>query len=383
MGVPVDITTPLPVTRASAASKWVFCSEAAWLEQLYPQPDGDEAREGTAAAEMGELVLKNEFGIEELVDRQASNGVVMVGEMVEHVQMYIDHVRSRGVGYWVEESISIGGGPTHQIKQPVTGRCDSAAFNFDEATGILYIDDFKYGHGPVEVFENWQLLIYAIGMRYGRLSGRVIRGIVLSIIQPRGHHHNGPIRSWELTVEELAEYEQKLINAVIAVHDPNRKCHTGMHCKYCNVLSFCAPAITAGMNAVDVIGAALPDTNTPAQVAALMNTLTHAQKTVKHLLSAVNTRGEAMILNGQPIPGYGYEPGTGHAKFIDEDKAKETAQTMGVSLIEEKTITPAEAKRRGLPKAIVDQQTYTPSTAPRLVKRDVSTLFKKVFENVN
>lgn len=378
MGVPVDINSvSSPVTRASAASKWWYCSEAAWLEQLYPDTQGDEAREGEAAHEMSELVLTVQFGIDELINRPASNGAMMVDEMVEHVQMYVDHVQSRGIGYWVEQEILIENPAV--MPGRVTGKCDGAAFNFDEATGMLYIDDFKYGHGPVEVFENRQLLIYAIGMRYK--IARVIKGVTMSIIQPRGYHHQGPIRSWTITEAELIGYEHQLIERMKAVHDPNRKCQSGLHCQHCKRLAFCETAKAAGMNAIDVIHAALPDTDTPEQVAMLMDTFTHAQKTIKHLLTAMNARGESMILNGQPIPGYGYEPGTGHAKFIDENKAKETAQTMGVSLIEEKTITPAEAKRRGLPKAIVDQQTYTPSTAPRLVKRDVSTLFKKAFEN--
>ena len=96
-----------PVTRASAASRWVPCPEAAWLEQQYPDITSDEAREGTASHNMSELVLTGQFTIEELVDRPASNGTIMTGEMVDHVQMYVDHVQSRGVGYWVEESISI------------------------------------------------------------------------------------------------------------------------------------------------------------------------------------------------------------------------------------------------------------------------------------
>ena len=378
MNAPVDIYNGLsPVTRASAAPRWWPCPGAAWLEQLYPDTKSDEALEGEAAHEMGELALTGQSTINELINRPASNGTVMVDEMVNHVQMYVEHVQSRGIGYWVEQEILIENPTT--MPGRVTGKCDGAAFNFDEATGMLYIDDFKYGHGPVEVFENYQLLIYAIGMRH-KIAG-VIKGVTMSIIQPRGYHHQGPIRSWTITEAELTGYEQQLVERMKAVHDPNRKCQSGLHCRYCKRLAFCETAKAAGMNAIDVIHAALPDTDTPEQVAMLIDTFTHAQKTIKHLLTAVNVRGESMTLNGHPIPGYVYEPGKGHAKFINDDKAKETAKTMGVSLVTEKTITPAEAKRRGLPKTIVEKLSYQPLTAPRLVKRDVTTLAEKAFKN--
>lgn len=371
--------TPLPVMRASAASRWVNCPEAAHLEQLYPDNEGDAAREGTAAHEMAELVLTGKFAIEELVNRQASNGVMMVDEMVDHVQMYVEHVQSRNVAYWVEESISIGGGDTDAIKQPVTGRCDGAAFSFDDVTGMLYIDDFKYGKGNVEVFENWQQLIYAIGIRYGKASDSIIRNVTMTIIQPRGYHHDGQIRPWTITVDELNQYEQKLVTAVIAVLSPDRQCHTGMHCRYCKVHSFCAPAKAAGMNAIDVTMKALPDTDKPEQVSVLLDELNYASKTIKHLLDAVNARGEAMIKGGQPIPGYGVLPGLGHAKFKNEDEAKVSAAAMGVSIVEEIVITPAAAKRRGLSKEFVASLTYRPSTSPRLVKHNASTLADKEF----
>lgn len=363
-----------PVTRASAASRWMNCPEAAWLEQLYPDIESEEAREGTAAHEMAELVLNGTVTLpEELVDRAASNGVIMTAEMIDPVQMYVDHVRSHNVGYWVEESISI------EVRDgTVTGRCDGAAFCFDTNTGVLYIDDFKYGYGPVEIFENWQQIIYGIGM-YLKI-GNAVKAVTMSIIQPRGYHHDGSIRSWTITIDQLNEYFKTLVNGVTAVISPDRKCISGSWCRYCKVLSFCPAAKAAGMNAVDVTYAALPDTDTPEQIAALMDTLTRASNAIKHTMSAINARAEAMIQNGQPIPGYVFTPGTGKTKFIDEQQAIDTAACFGVDITEQKTVTPAEAKRRGLPESVYKDLTTIPSTAPRLIKSDVTTQADKVFK---
>lgn len=365
-----------PVMRASAALRWVNCPEAAWLEPQYPDNEGEAAREGTAAHEMAELVLTGKFTIEELVNRQASNGVIMIDEMVEHVLMYVEHVQSRGVAFWVEESILIENPAIMAGK--VTGRCDGAAFAFDDTSGMLYIDDFKYGMGLVEIFENWQQLVYAIGMN--QKIDRVVKNITMSIIQPRGHHHDGHIRSWTITEAELIRYTKILVERVNAVMSPDRQCHTGMHCRYCKAHAFCAPAIAAGWNAVDVTMNALPDTTTPEQVAVLIDELTHASKTIKHLLDAVNGRGEKMILGGQPVPGYSVLPGKGNTAFINEDEAIATAKCFGVDITKTATVTPAEAKRRKLPDAVYESLTYRPSTSPRLVKMNI-TSFRKVFEN--
>ena len=75
------------------------------------------------------------------------------------------------------------------------------------------------------------------------------------------------------------------------------------------------------MNAIDVIMEALPDTDTPEQIASLMDNLNRAKKTVEHTLDAINARGEALILSGQPIPGYAYQPGKGKGKFANREQA--------------------------------------------------------------
>ena len=94
--------------RASASPKWMYCGGSIPLEAQHPSSDSPAAREGTAAHQMAECVLENFVGSpEELLDRAASNGVIMIEEMIDPVMMYVDHVRSHGVNYWIEESIAI------------------------------------------------------------------------------------------------------------------------------------------------------------------------------------------------------------------------------------------------------------------------------------
>ena len=72
---------------------------------------------------------------------------------------------------------------------------------------------------------------------------------------------------------------------------------------------------------------------------------------------------------------------TGKRKFINDDQAIAASAAMGVDIIKTVTASPAEAERLGLTKAFVNSLATTPSTAPRLKKRDVSTLADKVFKS--
>lgn len=373
-----------PILRASTSIRWMFCPESAWLEQQHPDVENEEAREGTAAHQMAENVLTGIVSSpEELVDRQALNGVIMSGEMVPHVQMYVDHVQSRGVDYWVEKSISI---PVNQSDpdNPVTGKTDGATFNFDQSTGILYIDDFKYGFGLVEVFENWQFLIYAIGVANDLISkGHTITSIVMSVIQPRGYHHLGPIRTWTITIDQLVQFGLDLRTGVDNVNSPDRKCVTGSWCRRCKHMSFCNAAKAAGMNAIDVAFTSIPDTDTPEQISALLETLDRAFESIKHTRDAVTARAEIMITqHGIKIPGHGVKPGTGKRKFRNDTDAKAYSSAFGVSLTDEKLCTPLEAERRAknAPGFNIDLIAFTPSTAPKLVKIDAATLANEVFK---
>lgn len=362
-----------PVTRASSSGRWIPCPESAWLEPGYPDLESAAAREGTAAHEMAELVLTNQFAIEELVNRPASNGVVMTGEMVPYVQTYVDHVLSHGVGFWVEKDIVI-----ETRVGDIPGRCDGASFGFDLTSGHLFIDDFKYGYRPVEIFENWQQLIYAIGM-YLKI-GPSVQTITMSVIQPRCHHHEGPVRSWTITADQLVDYMHKIVAAKEAVHSPNRQRRTGPHCRDCKALADCPAAMVAGMNAIDVTMQSLPDTKSPQEISRLLDLLTSASKTIDHLLSGVTAKAEAMIKNGQPIPDYIFEPGKGNRKFKNDDEAIAIAKALGYDITQVKAKSPYQAEQAGLPKNIVDQLTTYSSTSPKLKKRNVSLLADKYFK---
>jgi len=205
----------------------------------------------------------------------------------------------------------------------------------------------------------------------------------MSIIQPRGYHQDGPIRSWTITIEEAKQYNAQMHKAVKSIYSDDRQYVTGSHCRHCKVLADCTAAKAASMNAVDVIGNALPNTSTPEQIATLLITLERASESAKHMLDAVIARAEAMILSGQQIPGRTMAPGTGKRKFINEQEAATLGMIYGIKMTSEKLITPSEAERRGFDKTMMKSITVSPSTAPRLIKHDASLKADEVFNQLN
>jgi hypothetical protein len=364
-----------PVTIASTAPVWVKCPVSAWIAQLYKQPKSLQALEGEAAHEMAQFVLSGEVeSPNELVDRAATNGVIFSREMVEPVTIYINEVRRGGPGFWVEESISI-----ETPHEPVTGRCDGANFYLDKELGFLRVIDFKYGYSTIEVDENWSMLAYSIDIAT-RLTeeGHEVNDVELVIVQPRAYHHDGAIRSWSCSGAQLMRYHGLLMAAVEAVYSEDRECVTGNHCNKCNARANCPVAKMAGMNGIDIAHAPLPDTDTPDQVAALLDTLDRALDVIKHTRSAMEERAVNMISNGQVIPGRSMKPGKSHRKFTNEKETREYAKIMGISVDKNKELcTPAEAVRRGL---VVTGITHSPSTAPKLVKYSAATQANKVLK---
>ena len=120
--------------RPSNAGRWVNCAASPRLEELYPDTENEYAKEGTAAHWVAAQVLSGEHTLDELTDRAAPNGVIVTGEMVEHVQTYIDVVPQPVI---VERLLPSG------ILGVEDGTPD--ALRVDGRHGHIW--DFKYGLG--------------------------------------------------------------------------------------------------------------------------------------------------------------------------------------------------------------------------------------------
>lgn len=228
----------------SKAKRWRNCPGSVTLEDGLPNPSSEHASLGTAAHNLAETCLVEDFLPHELI------GDMMEGkegaehkvdqEMADAVEHYtefcgdlMDAAHELGGEVWVERRFDLK--PLNP-PEPMFGTADFVAWM--PAADILHVVDYKHGQGvKVEAEENDQLLMYMAGaLLETRKKPRIIRG---TIIQPRHHEYDGP-RTWELTPEELAErFRALMADARRASEDDGSSLEPGDWCRFCLARPHC------------------------------------------------------------------------------------------------------------------------------------------------
>lgn len=191
----------------SAASRWATCTasvraiEAARLDgSLGPDEPNDAADEGTAAHTIREECLTLGIDAYDFIGTSVEvNGKrwPVTRETAEALQPGIDWIRERAVDRMVvERRVALDPWLPGQF-----GTID-CAFVWAASDGVLelVLSDLKYGFIPVEVENNLQQLIYALGalrLFYGDIPHRwPVERIRVVIDQPR----NGGLKEWTIAV---------------------------------------------------------------------------------------------------------------------------------------------------------------------------------------
>lgn len=367
----------------SSASTWVKCPGSVILRATGGIETGTpEAEDGQAAHELAEMAafpLTNEQ-IDGHVGGTASNGVIYTQEMAEGAKLYRDvleeHHAFNSGNLALEEHLDMP-----DIHQECNGTPDS---NWALANHI-YICDFKFGHGIVDVFENWQLMCYASGV----LSKYNINGhqdqhtkVTMLIVQPRSFSAEGPVREWTVTASDLRGYFNQLRTAAETAlgHEPVVK--SGLQCRYCLGRHACESARQAAVKAVEIINVATPTPLTNEALAVELPALDNAMKQLQYRRDALLEEAENRIGKGQNIPGLARQPIQGQRKWDGELKTVlSLGKMVGANLQKDpEPVTPAEAERRlkkcGLSakdaSAMVAPMTTRPSSGFKVVIDDGS-----------
>jgi hypothetical protein len=342
--------------RASGLSRVMNCAGSVALAAQCPEPESSEAaREGTAAHEAAELVLTGKApDLTSLIDRQMSNGVFVTAEMAEHLEPYVANLE-----HWLIES-EAEWFPCDGII--VSGTTDAARYYGT----TLRIRDLKYGWSLVEAENNWQLVAYAI--LQGGLS-RGVESIEMSIYQPRPWHPDGPLRTWTITGEKLREYAARITSRLATLDD---SLETGTHCKYCSALSRCPAAREMQFNAIDVaMNAGHTDPEDGVSLASQLDIIEQAQARLKLRFDSLTDAALARIKTGAAVPGYAAVPSYGRKSWNDGVTVDMVAAFTGrQDLSQPQLITPAQAKKRGVPDIMLDTLASTPQRGIKLARQD-------------
>lgn len=367
MNAPLPEHSPL---APSSAYRWVFCEGSVALEAAYPETEEDEsAAEGTAAHHAGaEMLLGREPGT------VAPNGVVLTEEMLDGAQMWVDDVRSIGAPateVQVEQRVYMP-----RIHAQAYGTPDT--WLFVPSTGTVYVWDFKFGHGVVEHFENWQLIAYVCGiLDLLGIDGRNDEHIWcdLRVVQPRAYHREGRVRSWRVRASDLRGYFNRLNLAAHAAMRPGAATRTGSYCLHCKAAANCETLRKAVTHAADWLGGSSPE-ELPARAAGEeMELLEHLATLVKARRTARTADLSARLRRGEGVPGWCLENTTGAKAWKPEDKDKVIAlgPLLGLDLAKEPApITPTQAlalaKKSGVDASVISDYVYNPSTGQKLAR---------------
>ena len=366
----------------SSAARRVQCPGSATLELMYPeQYESDASREGTASHELAERLLdcarrgQPYPTADEVVGQTASNGVVWRIDSYEGARMYAEDVAA------VMHSTRVFGGPGLLIEQRVhASRVHAESWGtpdcalYDKEAHALYLWDYKFGHGPVEVVENWQLLTYAQGVierlfgdKAGLLDGKL--RIVLRIVQPRAIHRDGPIRQWALDDGLLRGYVNTLADVEAAALGDNPPTRVGPMCKYCNARHACATLQAAAWQAVELSGTATPAELDGPGMSVEIRQLRAAKAVLEARLSGVEAQAEQTIREGKPVPGWALEGQRGRERWtVEPDELFAIGDMMQVDLRNVSPCTPKQAIKRGIDASVIKEYSDTPQTGVKLVE---------------
>lgn len=242
----------------SAAHRWMSCPGSVKLSEGIPNTSSVFAAEGTAAHELCAHCLETGDNPETFLDmwvdiHPAPGGPRFVDldeepsdemrffrvdeEMVDGVSMYVDHVNSLIVDketdlLSVEQRLDM----THLHPQ-IFGTGDATVMQTEAQH--LHVVDFKYGKGvAVDADDNPQLMLYAAGAAH-RLHNHKISRLTMHIVQPRASHKAGPIRSFDIDLIDLFDFEAQITAGAEATEQPDAQLQAGEWCRFCPAQPIC------------------------------------------------------------------------------------------------------------------------------------------------
>lgn len=237
---PVVEITPQPSLPAhskigaSSMHRWSVCPGSVKLCSGIPNRTSKYAEEGTEAHDLASFRL-----MEGCYDKHPS---AEDDEMLDAVEVYVNFVEelAKGSTLYVEHKFDLSG-----VYPGLFGTADAVVYQ--PGTKTLHVIDYKHGAGiPVEVSEfnsdglevgNDQLMYYAVGALV-TLKLQVER-VILTIVQPRAPHKDGPIRSWETTPAVLLDFTSDLVDFAKQTEKPDAKLLPGDHCRFCPAAGIC------------------------------------------------------------------------------------------------------------------------------------------------
>lgn len=302
--------------RPSAAEAWMNCALSPHLSEGVADTAGEPAREGTRVHFLIETCLRNgEWGsdnyIGAVLDVPGLGEFKVTGEQSKSADVMLRHVAElmaldRDAELYAETSVhAYEASP--QTPWEVAGTSDCILLL--PTLRRLHVIDYKNGFGVVEVDENKQALNYGMGA-LRRFHNREFDTVVLTIVQPRATHVDGPVRSKDYDRLELFDFKTELADAVAAIASPAPAAKVGPWCDKCKGAFKCeALRAFADGHKVNMFGEVVHPTGRLQEVGKIMDAAElgrrlNGVRPLKAYIDAIEKHAFATAVNGSPPFGF-------------------------------------------------------------------------------
>lgn len=342
----------------------VPCPGSVRMQAAYPDEEGEAAREGTAAHWALEQVLHGHVVDVGLI---APNGVVLTQDMIDGAELMRSAIPERVRPLIrVEQTVRMA----RRIHTQCWGTPD--VYAYDPRDKVLYIWDYKFGHGYVEVIDNLQLIAYAAGVTEELDLNDLEARVVLCVVQPRCWHPSGHVRKWSVPLSDLRGPWNRMMMAAEAALGEDPPVNPGEHCRYCRARHACTALHKYTSYIHDLVDHATPLEMPDDALGYELRTLRQLADLLKARLTGLEADAEARLRAGKRVPGWGLDSKPGPLKWTaPAAQVIQLGQLYGLDLAKPpEPITPTQARKAGLPDAIIDGAAKREQAAARLAESD-------------
>jgi hypothetical protein len=221
---------------ASSSERWMNCpGSVALIKALAITIETDEPEyrtKGTSAHSVGYVCLTQNIDAWELAGETHGKHEVDL-DIMNAIQMYLDECRrivAENPGGTEYNEFHIDAPEFHK---DFYGTLDRGYV----VKNLMFIRDYKHGEGiAIDVEFNPQLMYYAYGLLRHHPE---VDTVNLGIVQPRGYHADGPIRTWEVSAESIREWAENTLKPMMDRTALDSDLLPGPHCRFCPAKLVC------------------------------------------------------------------------------------------------------------------------------------------------
>jgi hypothetical protein len=304
------------------------------------------------------------------------DGIEVTQDMLDGASLYVDDVRtvlgdSCPASIQVEEPITLEG-----LHPEAWGTPDLVAVRPKH----IFVWDYKFGHGYVDVFENWQLIAYSFPFVDALSPDEEMQTtVVFTIVQPRCFCPEGPVRRWSVKASDLRAHYNTLRGWLAEASSPLPiATPTPAACVYCSARHACQPLRDAAEQTVDYAKTMTAHTLDAPQLGRELAYMQDAQALLSAYISGLEEEVEGSIKHGVPVPGYTLAPASSPLRWsVPEELVAQLGEAMWAP---RKLITPSQARDRKLISPEVLEAFAEREPGRLKLTRIDNSLAKKVFK---